>query len=268
MNTEYISKIRELCTRRAWFSQEKLSVLTSLFEVLSGEPPTVSADRFRADNCQWIQTLNDFEHKLQFLKRTTDGRSYLFNPYALPLIEIAQAVQLLILMEKIYQNLKELYRDHLQNPVEAIILIDGIDGYDIEKKEDKEQLFEALYYLSELSGIWSGKTSNFPFAEESTMCIAENVLENETIGDIIMEFYQHYGHMNSSLSKNSSMNPENNETNLPGSNTVGSEIVPVQPEILGKLKWILEKWRILLKPRNILICVASIVILLILRITL
>lgn len=169
-------------------------------------------------------------------------------------------------MGKIYQNLKELYRDHLKDPIEVVILIDCIDGYDIEKKEDKEELLEALYYLSELSGIWSGETSNFPYAEESTMCISENVLENETIGDIIMKFYQHYEHMNSSLSQNSSMNPENSETNLPGSNSIDSEIVPVQPEILGKLKWILEKWRILLKPRNILLCVASIVILLILRI--
>lgn len=264
MNTEYISKIRELCIRQAWFSQEKSSVLTSLFEALSGEPPAVSAGRFRADNCQWIQTLNDFEYKDQFLKRTKDGQSYLFNPYALPLIEIARAVQLLILMEKIYQNLKELYQDHLQDPVEAAILIDGIDGYDIEKKEDKEELFEALYYLSELSGIWSGKTNNFPYAEESTMCISENVLENETMGDIIMRFYQHYEHMNSSLSQNSSMNPGSSETNLPSGNTIASEIVPVQPEIIGKLKWILEKWRIFLKPRNILLCVASIVILLIL----
>ena len=60
MNSEYISKIRDLCTRRALFSEEELSALTSLFEALSGEPPAVYADRFRANHCQWIQSLNDF----------------------------------------------------------------------------------------------------------------------------------------------------------------------------------------------------------------
>ena len=266
MNSEYISKVRDLCIRRALFSEEELSALTSLFEALSGEPPAVYADRFRADHCQWIQSLNDFEHKHQFLKRTKDGQSYLFNPYALPLVEIARAVQLLNLMEKIYQNLKELYRDHLKVPIEVVILIDCIDGYQIEKKEDKEELLEALYYLSELSGIWSGKTSNFPYAEESTMCISKSVLENETIGDIIMMFYQRYEHMNSSLSQNSSMCPGSGGANLVSSIT-DPEISLVQPETLGKVTWIMENWRIFLKPRNAFVCVVCIVFLLMLMLT-
>ena len=264
MNSEYISKIRDLCTHRSLFSEEGFSALTSLFEAVSGEPPAVYADRFRADHYQWLQLLNDFEHKYQFLKRTKDGQSYVFNPYALPLVETERAGRLLDTMEKIYQNLRELYRVHLKAPIEAVKLLEGMDGYDLDKKEDKEVLLESLYYLRELSGVFSAKTVDFPYAEKSVISIAESVLEDESIGDIIMDFYQHYEHMNSSLSQNSSIHLISNETNLAGRNTIDPEIRPVQPEILGNLKWVLQNLRFLLKPRNALLCVASIVLLLIL----
>ena len=35
----------------------------------------------------------------------------MLNPYALPLIDVARAVSLLDIMEKIYQNLRQLYHD-------------------------------------------------------------------------------------------------------------------------------------------------------------
>ncbi|MDE0286654.1 MAG: hypothetical protein OXN26_19155 [Gammaproteobacteria bacterium] len=128
---EYIVEIRDLCSRNGSFSSEALSVLTSLFESLSGQPPTVGRARFRADHHQWLDPLDGLEHPHQFLKRTEDGQSYMLNPYALPLIDVARAVSLLDIMEKIYQNLKQLYRDYLHEPIEAITLIDNIDGYDI-----------------------------------------------------------------------------------------------------------------------------------------
>ncbi len=71
----------------------------------------------------------------------------MLNPYALPLIDVARAVSLLDIMEKIYQNLRQLYRDYLNESIEAVKLIDNIDGYDINQKEDKVELLEGLYYL-------------------------------------------------------------------------------------------------------------------------
>ena len=261
MNSEYISKIRDLCTRRALSPREGFSALTSLFEAVSGEPPAVYADRFRADNAQWISLLDKFEHPYQFLKRTKGGQSYVFNPYALPLVEAERAGQLLDTMEEIYQNLRELYLVHLKAPVEVVKLLEDMDGYDLEKKEDKEMLLESLYYLLGLNGVFSGMPADFPYAEGSAICIFESVLENESIGDIIMNFYQHYEDLNSSLSRNSSMYLGSSETNLAGSETI---ISPVQPGIIGNVKWGLENWRGLLKPKNALVCVASIVFLLIL----
>ena len=261
MNSEYISKIRDLSTRRALFPEEGISALTSLFEAVSGEPPSVYADRFRADHCQWLQLLDDFEHKYQFLKRTEDRQSYVFNPYALPIVETERAGRLLDTMEKIYQNLRELYLVHLKAPIEVVTLLQGMDGYDLDKKEDKEVLLESLYYLLGLNGVFSAKTVDFPYVEKSVISIAEGVLEHDSIGNIIMNFYQHYEHMNSSLSRNSSTYFGSSETNLAGSETI---ISPVQPGIIGNVKWGLENWRGLLKPRNALVCVTSIVFLLIL----
>lgn len=91
MISEYISKIRDLYTRRSLFSGEGFSALTSLFEAVSGEPPSVYAGRFRADNAQWLSLLDKFEHPYQFLNRTKGGQSYLFNPYAPPLVEAERA---------------------------------------------------------------------------------------------------------------------------------------------------------------------------------
>ena len=53
---------------------------------------------------------------------------------ALPLVEVARGVQLLDIMNKIYQNLRELYQDYLADPIEVEILIDGIDGYDPDER--------------------------------------------------------------------------------------------------------------------------------------
>ena len=214
---EYIVEIRDLCSRNGSFSLETLSVLTSLFESLSGQPPTVGRDRFRADHHQWLDSLDAFEHKHQFLKRTEDGQSYMLNPYALPLIGVARAVSLLDIMEKIYQNLKQLYLDYLHEPIEAVTLIDNIDGYDINQKEDREGLLEGLYYLRELHRAFTGISSNFPYAVDSEVSIAESVLRNDSMGGIIMEYFKtHYAKPISPSSPDLSMLMGGDKTKMQG----------------------------------------------------
>ena len=115
------------------------------------------------------------------------------NPYALPLIDVARAVSLLDIMEKIYQNLKQLYLDNLHESIEAVALIDNIDGYDINQKEDREELLEGLYYLRELHRAFTSISRNFPYAEDSKVSIAESVLRNDSMGGIILDYFKtHY----------------------------------------------------------------------------
>ena len=88
-NDEYIVKIRELCSQQSLFSLEELSVLTTLFEALSGKPPVVHTDRFRADNHQWLSLLDQFENSYQFLKRIEDGKFYTLSlPQGCPPLRI------------------------------------------------------------------------------------------------------------------------------------------------------------------------------------
>ena len=259
----YIVKIRNLCSQQALFSSEEFSVLTLIFESLSGKPPAVLADRFRADNDQWLTLLDKFEYPYQFLKtvKIEDKRYYTLSPYALPLVEVARGVQLLDIMDKIYQNLRELYQDYLADPIEVEILIDGIDGYDPDEREDKEELLEALYYLSELSGVWSSKSNNFPYAGESIMCIAESVLRNDFMGDIIMKYFDiHYVSSILPSSHNSSMPLELDETKLTDADKADPEIEAVQPEIIGNFKWIQQKLPVLLKPRNLPIVIGALIV--------
>ena len=212
---DYIVEIRDLCSRNGSFSSEARSVLTSLFESLSGQPPTVERARFRADHHQWLDSLDAFEHKHQFLKRTEDGQSYMLNPYALPLIDVARAVSLLDNMEKIYQNLKQLYLDYLHEPIEAVTLIDNIDGYDINQKEDREELLEGLYYLKELHQAFSSIARNFPYAEDSEVSIAESVLRIDSMGGIILDYFKtHYAKPVSPSSPDLSMFSGGDETKL------------------------------------------------------
>ena len=176
MKVDNIQKVQSL------FSMTDSDVITSLFQSSSGEPPVIHADRFRADHHQWLDTLDAFEHRLHFIKRTKDGQYYTISPYALPLVDDWRATHLLELMEVIYQNLKELYKDHLKSPLEVDILIEGVD-------EDKSILVEVLFYMSELGQIWSGKTNDFPYGENSTMSISEDVLRNDSIGDQVMRYF-------------------------------------------------------------------------------
>ena len=256
---EYIVKIRELCSQQSLFSSEDLSVLTSLFEILSEKPPTAHAERFRADNYRSLSLLDKFENPYQFLNRTEDGKFYTLSPYALPLIEVARAVRILDIMEKLYQNLKELYHDYLAEPIEVEILIDGIDGHNQDENDDKVELLEALYYLSELSGVWSAKTYNFPYAEESTMCIAESVIRNDSVGDIMMNYFDtHYATPISVSTLDSSTPLDKLQIKSTGAIVADPDIQPVQLPILGYLEWIKLNWRILLKPRNLLVVIIAI----------
>ena len=250
---EYIVEIRDLCSRNDSFSSEALSVLTSLFESLSGQPPTVERDRFRANHHQWLDELDAFEHPHQFLKRIKieDEQCYILSPYALPLVEDARALRLLDIMAKIYQNLKQLYLDNLRGHIEAVILIDNIDGYDINQKEDKKELLEGLYYLRELPQTFSSIPGNFPYDEDSEVSIAESVLRNDSMGGIILDYFKtHYAKPISPSSPDLSMLLRGDETKLTGADNAGPEIVPVQPESLGKAKWLQQNWRGLLQPKK------------------
>lgn len=162
---------------------QAVEVLREMFENRKGEPPSVPTQRFRANHAEWLTELDELENRHSLIKRTRDCKGYLIRPYALPLIGTPQSQEILNLMGKIYKQFPDLYREHLTQPLEVGILCSTVSG-------DKDLINEALYYLSESHGVYSGMTTGFPYVPNATLSISESVLTKKIIGEILSEYYE------------------------------------------------------------------------------
>ncbi len=96
------------------------------------------------------------------------------------------------------------------------------------------------------------------------MCIDENVLRYDSVGKIMKKYFDaHYINPNFPTSNDSHMFLEKSETRLTANNKAIPRIDPVQPEILGKLKWIQQYWQILLNQENKRVLILALLIVLI-----
>ena len=160
-----------------------IDALREIFKCRKDEPPSVPIQRFRADNEFLIEALDILEGKYSLIERTNDCNNYLIRPYALPLICTSESDKILNIMERIYEKLPMLYKEHLTQPIGIDLLCDSIT-------EPKELINEALYYLSASHGIHSGITIGFPYAPNSTLCISETVLSKKSIGQVLSEYFE------------------------------------------------------------------------------
>jgi hypothetical protein len=55
---------------------------------------------------------------------------------------------------------------------------------------DEALVKEALYYLTDSHGVWGGLSNNFPYDDESYICIAESVLKYDDFDSLANEFYE------------------------------------------------------------------------------
>ena len=177
MNIPYLEIVKETIGAQA------LDALRAIFEDRKGKPPSVPIQRFRADHEEWINTLDILVGTYSLIERSRECTEYLIRPYALPLIGTSESEEILSLMDRIYEGFPALYREHLSQPIG----IDTLCGY---VPGNKDLINEALYYISESHGAYSGMTTGFPYAEKSTFCISESVLSKKSIGHVLGEFYQ------------------------------------------------------------------------------
>ncbi|MDE0514470.1 MAG: hypothetical protein OXI88_22150 [Gammaproteobacteria bacterium] len=99
----------------------------------------------------------------------------------------------------------------------------------INQKEDREELLEGLCYLRELPQTFSSIPRNFPYDEDSKVSIAENVLRNDSMGGIILDYFKtHYANPIAPSSPDLSMLLGGDETKLTGADNAGPEIVTVR----------------------------------------
>lgn len=177
MNIPHVELVKEAIGSQA------IEVLRAIFENRTGQPPSVPIQRFRADHEEWLNTLDALEVRYSLIERSRDCKNYLLRPYALPLIGTSESEKILNLMDRIYGRFPELYREHLTHPLGLNVLCDSVLG-------DKNLIDEALYYLSASHGIYSAMTIDFPYVQNSTLCISESVLSKKSIEQVLSEYYE------------------------------------------------------------------------------
>jgi hypothetical protein len=162
---------------------QAVEVLRAIFESRKGTPPSVPVQRFRADHEEWINTLDALEGTYSLIERSRECTDYLIRPYALPLIGNSESDEILNLMDKIYEKFPQLYKEHLSLPIGIDTLCGSVSGR-------TNLINEALYFISQSHGIYSGMTTGFPYRENSTLCISESVLSKKSIGRVLGEYYE------------------------------------------------------------------------------
>lgn len=177
MDIPHVETVKEAIGSQA------VEVLGKIFESRKGEPPSVPIQRFRADHEEWISTLDILEGTYSLIERSRESADYLIRSYALPLIGSSESDEILNIMDKIYTRFPELYKEHLSQPIGIDTLCGSVSGR-------KDLINEALYYMSQSHGVYSGMTTGFPYIENSTFCISETVLSKKSIGRVLSEYYE------------------------------------------------------------------------------
>jgi hypothetical protein len=167
---------------------DRLVVLSDIFRNTSGFPPGVSFARYRANHPDWIEALNGLEVDQLFLKRSSDSTQYRIRVYALPLLNEKRAQRLLDLMDRLFLEFREFYREKLNAPIKTSEI------FELARRKlgvaDTEFVREALFYMMDSHGIWSGMTNDFPFADDSSINISEDVLRKDSFRSQLAQVYE------------------------------------------------------------------------------
>ena len=84
----------------------KVEILTDIFRRSRGAPPGVPVARYRADHPEWFDILDRLESGQLFLRRSSNGASYVVRVYSLPILADDQAALLLAVANDIFETFK------------------------------------------------------------------------------------------------------------------------------------------------------------------
>ena len=160
-----------------------LALLRTLFEKSTGFPPGVRATAFRAEHPEWMDQLHNMSHSGFLLKPDYTKDAYRISAYVLPLIEHNHASEILNCMEMAYGHLRQYYREQLLRPISTEEILAAVPA-------ERRLLKEALYYMRDVEGWWSGMHNDFPLEESTTVTVNEQVLKYESVGDLIARVYE------------------------------------------------------------------------------
>ncbi len=181
-----MNKKEIISTTKDILGPKKLKALEKLYSNLSGTPPSVEKQRFRADNPDLIDALNRLESIDYLIRDDKNNDNYILTCNALLLIESPEIDQLIELMNNIYNWCIGFYRKNLGDTAYTIDLIKDFPN-------SNKKILTALFYMKELHGIFTTKTLDFPFGEKSTFSVSENVLVRASFIDIALDYFRwHY----------------------------------------------------------------------------
>lgn len=181
MNTDRIAKLKQIV------GDQPIKVLSDLLNRSEGCPPGIRADRYRADHPELLDVLDRLESAQLFLRRQHDNPSnYQITVYALPILDAEQAKKYLQIMDTIYINFQNFYRERLSDPIPVTELLDKVKT---EHPYEEKEIKDALFYMAEGIPIWSGKSLGFPYGDNGTLCVSEHVLRQPTLFNAIEQFY-------------------------------------------------------------------------------
>tara|TARA_R110001592_G_scaffold27763_8_gene102670 strand:- start:7813 stop:8559 length:747 start_codon:yes stop_codon:yes gene_type:complete len=165
---------------------DKIQCLRNLFDELQGTPPQVNKVKYRANHPEEMDILDSLDYTERWIEHDKSHVFYLISPYALPLVKSKKSENLIEMMECFFQILKKLYPEKLKESV-------TVDEICEQSNYEREDALDALYYLSNISGIWSGKSNGFPYEENSTLAINEHVLRKDSLFEVYKEHFKHCG---------------------------------------------------------------------------
>ncbi|AOU99207.1 hypothetical protein BI364_15830 [Acidihalobacter yilgarnensis] len=162
---------------------EAITILDAIFEAAQF-PEGVPAQRFRADHPQWFGAIDKLESNALFLERgRNDSACYRIKVFALPLISSDTANSLVRGFDEIWPTLQLLYKEHLSEPL-------SVQQIAKESQSEENWLKQLFTYMKDASGWWSGLSLDFPFKEDSTVCLSEGLLKHKAFSDLITQAYE------------------------------------------------------------------------------
>ena len=137
------------------FGDEKIKVLEVIFNEMTGKPPSINLQRFKATNDTWMTLTEELESD-QLIRYNNECKAHVLFPSALLLLENEKAKNIVQIMAEIFVALKPIYKRVLSESVGVDEVFKSVSG-------DENSIRDALYYMREMSWSISGCAAGFPY---------------------------------------------------------------------------------------------------------
>lgn len=179
--TKYIRQ--RIQSFRDLLGERKVGILNALAMASDSFPAGVKAARFRADNPGWMSELDELVAVNTLIERSHDQEDiYRLKPYALPLLCVQRAKDIIEVMENLLPYLQSIYRERLNQKV----LVDELYELNI---AGRDLLRDVLYMMEQCHAFFGGRSGDFPDAPGAHVYLRESVLSLDSCLEELTRYY-------------------------------------------------------------------------------